>query len=154
MQCAPTAGRYRPVGSFINNKPILIAFAGKHRVTFIKNTRKMHLGKLADFLLQTDLHKKLICPTTARNVANEAGKGREPLAQRVLHPTAALQLQTRANCSITQQGCPPGTHRCPWGEGAGLCPTESRRTRDMGPQCSYWLGDGTQLNRGGVKMRR
>lgn len=49
--CAPTAGRYRPVGSFINNEPILIAFASKHRVTFIKNTRKTHLGKLADFLL-------------------------------------------------------------------------------------------------------
>lgn len=79
--CAPTAGLYRPVGSSINNEPILIAFAGKHRVTFIKNTRKTRSGKLTDFLLQTDLHKKLICPTTARNVVNEAGKGSKLLAQ-------------------------------------------------------------------------
>lgn len=80
-------GRYSAVGSFINNEPVLIAFARKHRVTFIKNTRKTHLRKLADFQLQTDLCKKLICPATARKVENEAG-GEQAPAQRVLHPTA------------------------------------------------------------------
>lgn len=131
------------MGSFINNEPILIAFASKHRMTFIKNTRKMHLGKLADFSLQTDLHKKLICPPTAGNVVNEAGKGSKPPAQRALHPAArcplpapALQLQTGADHTIAQQSClpgdPPPSHLAPQGRGCRSLPR--RKPQDM----RYW----------------
>lgn len=104
-RCALTAGRYRPVGSFMNYEPISIVFASKHRVTFIKNTRKTHLGKLTDFLLLTDLHKKQICPTTG-NVVNEAGEGSEAPAQHAPHPCQLLH--TRSSCLLIWHSCPPG----------------------------------------------
>lgn len=63
----------------MNYEPISIVFASKHRVTFIKNTRKTHSGKLTGFLLLTDLHKKQICPATG-NAVNEAGEGSKALA--------------------------------------------------------------------------
>lgn len=108
--CALTTGRYRPVGSFMNYEPISIVFASKHRVTFIKNTRKTHLGKLADFLLLTDLHKKQICPTTG-NVVNEAGEGSKApsTASTTSLPAPAHQDQLPAH----EQSCPPGHPLCP-----------------------------------------
>lgn len=133
---APTAGRYRPVGSFMNYEPISIVFASKHRVTFIKNTRKTHLGKLTDFLLLTDLHKKQICPTTG-NVVNEAGEGSKAPAQQLLHPCQLLLLHTGTSCPLICQSCPPGhpppPHRTSQGKGAGFCPGGSRRAQDTAP---------------------
>lgn len=104
--CALTTGRYRPVGSFMNYEPISIVFASKHRVTFIKNTRKIHLGKLADFLLLTDLHKKQICPTTG-NVVNEAGEGSKAPAQQAPHPCQLLH--TRTSCLLMSRAAHLGT---------------------------------------------
>lgn len=77
----------------MNYEPISIVPASKHRVTFIKNTRKTHLGKLTDFLLLTDLHKKQICPTTG-NVVKGAGEGSGAAAQQALHPCQLLHTRT------------------------------------------------------------
>lgn len=65
-QLIQTSSHYRPVGFFINNEPVLILVASKHRVTFIKNTQKMHLGKLTACSRPTDLHSTLIYSSNSR----------------------------------------------------------------------------------------
>ena len=110
------------------NEPVSISFASKHRVTFIKNTRQTHLGKLADLLLLTDLHKKLICPTTAGNVVNEAGEGSKTSAQQALYPSQLLLWHTGTTCTLTWQGClhghPPPPCWTPLGQGFRCLPWE------------------------------